>query len=374
MTEGDRRHMALALALGRRGLGAVWPNPAVGAVIVAGGRIVGRGWTQPGGRPHAEAVALARAGDAARGATAYVTLEPCAHVSARGPACSDSLIAAGIARVVSAMEDPDLRSAGQGHARLHAAGVAVTTGCLAQEAAQDHAGFALRITAGRPLVTLKLATTLDGRIATATGASRWITGPQARRDVHALRARHDGVMVGAGTARADDPDLTVRDLGIAPQPVRVVLDSRLTTSPDSRLGHTARAIPVWLCHGPSAPVAARQAWSASGARLIEVAVDVAGRADTSAALGALAAAGLTRILCEGGAGLAAALLGADLVDAVHIYTAGRAFGGDGLAAIGPMGVAAIPPGPPRFRLLDVTPIGDDTRTRWVRQDGADGGT
>jgi len=373
VTPADRRFMALALLLGRRGMGAVWPNPAVGCVIVDDGRIVGRGWTQPGGRPHAEAMALAQAGAGARGATAYVTLEPCAHHSPRGPTCSDGLIAAGIARVVTAMADPDLRTRDQGHARLQAAGIAVTTGCMADAALRDHAGFVLRQTTGRPLVTLKLAATLDGRIATATGASRWITGPLARRDVHALRARHDAVLVGRATAQADDPDLTVRDLGVVHQPVRVVLDSQLSLSPDTRLGRTARDVPVWLCHGPAAPAAAQAAWAATGARLLPVAPGPDGL-DPGAALRALAAHGLTRILCEGGAGVAAALLGADLVDAVHVYTAGRAFGGDGLAAIGPMGVTAIPPGPPRFRLLDVAPVGDDTRARWVRRGGADGGT
>ena len=264
----DEIHMAHALCLAARGLGNVWPNPAVGCVIVAEGRIAGRGWTQPGGRPHAERRALDMAGAAARGATAYVTLEPCAH-HGKTPPCAEGLIAAGVARVVSALTDPDARVAGRGHALLRAAGVAVTDGLLAQEAARLNAGFLRRVMAGLPFVTLKLATTLDGRIATASGDSRWITGPQARRHVHLLRLTHDAVMVGAGTARADDPDLSVRDLGAAHQPVRVVLDSRLSHAPDSRLGRTARSVPVWMVHGPDAPAAARAAWLTTGAELIE---------------------------------------------------------------------------------------------------------
>ena len=222
--------MAHALALGQRGLGRTWPNPAVGCVIVHGGRVVGRGWTQPGGRPHAEVRALAQAGSAARGATAYVTLEPCAHHGHTGP-CAEALIAAGVARVVTALQDPDPRVSGRGHAMLRAAGVAVTEGVLEPEARAVNAGFLKRVCHGLPLVTLKLATTLDGRIATASGESRWITGPEARRAVHALRLVHDAVLVGAGTARADDPDLTVRDLGATHQPVRIVIDSRLEHAP-----------------------------------------------------------------------------------------------------------------------------------------------
>jgi diaminohydroxyphosphoribosylaminopyrimidine deaminase/5-amino-6-(5-phosphoribosylamino)uracil reductase len=358
--------MRHALALAARGAGRVWPNPAVGCVILRDGRVVGRGWTQPGGRPHAEAVALAQAGAAAQGATVYVTLEPCAHDSPRGPACADLLVAAGPARVVTAIEDPDPRTAGRGHARLAAAGIAVAAGCLAEEAAAALAGFRSRIALGRPAVTLKLATTLDGRIATVTGESRWITGPEARRDVHALRARHDAVMVGAGTARADDPELTVRDLGIAAQPVRVLLDSRLRHDPASRLGRGARTVPVWIVHADAAPSAARDAWARAGARLIPVAADAAGRVDTGAALAALGAAGLTRVLCEGGAGLAAALVAADAVDELVLYTAGRAFGGDGFPALAGMGVTRIGGAAPAFRPVDLTRIGDDIRSRWRR--------
>ena len=194
----DADWMAAALSLARRGLGQVWPNPAVGCVIVKDGRVLGRGWTQPGGRPHAETMALAQAGDGARGATAYVSLEPCAH-HGKTPPCADALIASGIARVVMPLEDPDPRVSGKGVARLHDAGISVEIGLLAAEAEAVNCGFLMRQRSGRPWVTLKLAASLDGRIATSTGQSQWITGPEARRHVHAMRLRHDAVMVGAGT-------------------------------------------------------------------------------------------------------------------------------------------------------------------------------
>ncbi len=359
----DARHMRHALALGVRGLGTTWPNPAVGCVIVADGRIVGRGWTQPGGRPHAEVRALAQAGHAARGATAYVTLEPCAH-HGHTPPCAGALIAAGIARVVTAVQDPDPRVSGRGHAMLRDAGIEVTEGIEAQAARAAHLGFVTRVTKGRPMVTLKLATTLDGRIATATGESRWITGPQARRAVHALRLSHDAVMVGAGTVRADDPDLTVRDLGAAHHPVRVVLDTGLSADPSCRLGRTARAVPVWLCHGPQATAAARAAWEATGARLIDCAAPD-GQVSAAAALQALGSAGLTRVLCEGGGHLAASLLRAGLVDVLVAFGAGRVIGGDGRPAVASLGVTALADAP-MFRLDEVAEIGGDVMARWTR--------
>jgi diaminohydroxyphosphoribosylaminopyrimidine deaminase/5-amino-6-(5-phosphoribosylamino)uracil reductase len=334
-------------------------------VIVQGRRIVGRGWTQPGGRPHAEAMALAQAGAAARGATAYVTLEPCAH-HGRTPPCAEALIAAGVARVVTALQDPDPRVAGQGNAMLRGAGIAVTEGVEADAARAAHAGFLRRVLQGLPAVTLKLATTLDGRIATATGESRWITGPAARRHVHALRMRHDAVLVGAGTARADDPDLTVRDLGAAHQPVRIVADTRLALSPDSRLGRSAGAHPVWLCHGPDAPESAREAWAARGARLIGCAAAPDGRVDAGDALRQLAGAGLTRILCEGGGQLAAALIRAGLVTEVVAYAAGKLIGQEGRAALGPLGLMRLDSAP-SFDLAETARLGDDVMTRWTRR-------
>ena len=352
--------MAHALRLAARGLGAAWPNPAVGCVLVRGGRIIGRGTTQPGGRPHAERVALAQAGDAG-GATAYVTLEPCAH-HGRTPPCAGALVEAGIARVVTALTDPDPRTAGRGHATLRAAGIEVAEGVLAGEARRIAAGFLKRVTRGLPFVTLKLAATLDGRIATADGESRWITGPQARAHVHMLRMTHDAVLVGSGTARADDPDLTVRDMGAARQPLRIVIDSRLGHSPDSRLGRTAREVPVWLLHTAEAPGTARRAWVDTGARTIECPA-TAGHVDLPAAFRRLGEEGLTRILCEGGGTLAAGLVARGLADDLALYSAGCLIGADGTPALGPLGLSALKEAP-RPTLIETRPLGLDNFTLW----------
>jgi diaminohydroxyphosphoribosylaminopyrimidine deaminase/5-amino-6-(5-phosphoribosylamino)uracil reductase len=355
--------MALALSLGRRGMGQCAPNPAVGCVIVQGDRIVGRGSTAPGGRPHAETIALAQAGGRAHGATAYVTLEPCAH-HGQTPPCAEALIAAGVARVVAPFDDTDPRVSGRGFAMLRAAGIAVTTGILADEAARDHAGFLIRNEVGRPFVTLKLATSFDGRIATASGHSQWITGPEARRAVHAMRARHDAVMVGAGTARADDPMLTARGMGVARQPVRVVVSRRLDIPLMSQLARSAREVPLWLCHGAEVDDALAEAWRGIGARLLPCDV-VAGQVDPASLLQALGAAGLTRVFCEGGGALAASLLAAGLVDELVGFTAGLAIGAEGLPGIGALGLARLDEAP-RFALIEARAIGGDVLHRWAR--------
>ncbi|MCF3593342.1 bifunctional diaminohydroxyphosphoribosylaminopyrimidine deaminase/5-amino-6-(5-phosphoribosylamino)uracil reductase RibD [Rhodobacteraceae bacterium LMO-12] len=355
--------MALALSLGRRGMGRTWPNPAVGCVIVRDGRIVGRGVTAPGGRPHAEPLALAQAGAAARGATAYVSLEPCAH-HGQTPPCAQALVDAGVARVVAPLEDNDPRVSGQGFAMLRAAGIAVTTGVLSNEAARDHAGFFLRNQMNRPFVTLKLATSFDGRIATATGESQWITGQLARRAVHAMRARHDGVMVGGGTARADDPSLTVREMGVDRQPVRIVVSRHLDLPLMSRLARSAKDIPLWLAHGPAADPALHSAWEGIGARLFPCALS-GGQLDLTSVLGALAEAGLTRVFCEGGGGLAASLLAADLVDELVGFTAGLAIGAEGLPAIGALGLSNLQTAP-RFTLAETRDLGGDVLHIWRR--------
>ncbi|MBC7141890.1 MAG: bifunctional diaminohydroxyphosphoribosylaminopyrimidine deaminase/5-amino-6-(5-phosphoribosylamino)uracil reductase RibD, partial [Rhodobacteraceae bacterium] len=348
--------MAHALGLARRGLGRVWPNPAVGCVLVNDGRIVGRGSTQAGGRPHAETGALAEAGAAARGATAYVSLEPCAH-HGQTPPCAEALVAAGVARVVTALRDPDPRVAGRGMGVLRAAGIEVTEGVLEAEARILQRGFLTRIGQGRPMLTLKLATSLDGRIATQTGESRWITGPEARARVHAMRAAHDAVLVGGGTARADDPSLTVRGLGVSHQPVRIVVARSLDLPVEGALGRTAREVPVWLLHGPSAPAGARAGWTAAGARPIEVA-EGGGGLDPAQMLAALGQAGLTRVFCEGGGHLAASLLRAGLVDEIALFGAGLALGADGRASVGPLGLDALAEAP-RYRLRDCRSIGPD---------------
>ncbi|GGG80938.1 riboflavin biosynthesis protein RibD [Salipiger pallidus] len=359
----DLRHMAHALRLGRRGMGQCWPNPAVGCVIVKEGRVVGRGWTAPGGRPHAEPQALAMAGEAARGATAYVTLEPCAHTG-KTPPCTEALRKAGIARVVAPLADSDPRVSGKGFAYLRSHGIEVTTGILAAEAARDHAGFFLKVERGRPWVTLKLANSFDGRIATATGESQWITGPEARRAVHGLRAAHDAVMVGAGTARADDPALTVRGWGQVRQPVRVVASRLIDVPLMSRLASTARDEPVWMIHGREAAAMTRKAWASCGARLLPCDVS-GGRLDPEALLSVLGGQGLTRVFCEGGGQLAASLLAADMVDELVGFTAGLALGAEGRPGVGAMGVDRLSEAP-RFVLEETTRVGEDVMHRWIR--------
>ena len=356
MTE-DERWMGLALSLGRRGWGRVWPNPSVGCVIVRDGRVLGRGWTADGGRPHAETRALAQAGEA-RGATAYVTLEPCAH-HGKTPPCAEALVASGVARVVVGTGDPDPRVAGRGIAILRAAGVDVVVGVREAEARADLAGFLLRVTEDRPFVTLKLAASLDGRIATASGESRWITGPEARATVHVLRARHDAVMVGGGTARADDPLLTVRGLGERPQPVRVVLSKDLGLPLNGKLARTAREVPLWLVHGEGATTAP---WESLGARCIAVPAGSDGL-DLRAALAALAGQGLTRVFCEGGGQVAAALLRAGLVDELVVFHAGLALGAEGRDMLGDLHLGRLADAP-RLRLANLSQLGDDAMSRW----------
>lgn len=354
--------MQLALSLGRRGMGRVWPNPAVGCVIVKDGIIVGRGWTADGGRPHAEPQALAQAGERAVGATAYVTLEPCAHYG-KTPPCAETLVKSRVGRVVIACTDPDPRVAGRGIAILREAGIEVQVGLREAEAQHDHAGFFLRIGQQRPWVTLKMAMTMDGRIATATGQSQWITGPDARRMVHLMRSKHDAVMVGAGTVRADDPSLTVRGLGIDRQPVRVVVSRRLDLPEDCNLTRTARDVPVWLCHGDDASDRA-QPWLDAGCVGLPCKVE-SGQIDVASALSQLAAQGLTRVFCEGGGALAASLLAADLVDELAVFSAGMLIGAEGMPGIGTLGVDDLDAAP-RFKMAEVTRVGNDVLSVWRR--------
>ena len=363
MSAQDQRYMALAIALGRRGLGQCWPNPSVGCVIVKDSRIIGRGRTAAGGAPHAETEALKQAGENARGATAYVSLEPCAH-HGRTPPCANALVDAGVARVVIGSHDPNPQVDGQGVAILQAAGILVTTGVLKAEADALHAGFFLRITEGRPWVTLKLASSFDGRIATATGESQWITGPEARRMVHAMRLNHDAVMVGGGTARDDDPSLTVRDMGDVRQPVRVVASNCLDIPLGGNLARTAKDIPVWLCHGPAAPSELKDVWTGLGATLLECDA-FRGQLNPRSILTALGQAGLTRVFCEGGGSFAAALLQAGLVDEIVGFTAGLALGAQGRSSLGPMGLTQLS-GAPRFTLQETRPVGADILHRWTR--------
>ncbi|GAB4572164.1 MAG: bifunctional diaminohydroxyphosphoribosylaminopyrimidine deaminase/5-amino-6-(5-phosphoribosylamino)uracil reductase RibD [Rhodothalassiaceae bacterium] len=344
----DLRHMRHALHLAARGLGQVAPNPAVGCILVRDGIVIARGSTEPGGRPHAEAVALEKAGQRARGATAYVTLEPCAH-SGRTPPCADALIAAGVARVVIALQDPDPRTNGAGIARLRAAGIAVETGLLDAQAREIALGFLLRITEKRPMVSLKLATSLDGRIATATGASRWITGEAARRHGHMLRAKHDAILVGAGTWRKDRPSLDCRLAGLeARSPRRIVL---------ARDGDGIE--------GDGRPLLIACTKGATDKERLAIAADEAGRPRIDDLLCRLAELGITRLLVEGGATVAGAFLAAGAVDRLYHYRAPVAFGGDGLAAIAPLGVTS-PSGAPRFLPLSERRLGEDRLDLYAR--------
>lgn len=364
------RYMALALSLGRRGQGRVWPNPAVGCVIVNGGQIVGRGWTQPGGRPHAETQALAQAGGRARGADVYVTLEPCAH-HGKTPPCTQALAAAGVARVFVATQDPDPRVNGTGLRMLSEAGIEVSVGLGEAQARLDNAGFFYRIELGRPFVTLKLASSFDGRIATGTGESKWITGPQARRAVHAMRSRHDAVMVGGGTARKDDPSLTVRGLGTTWQPARVVISRRLDLPLMGGLARSAGEVPVILCHGHDADPHLIRTWQDLGAVLLPCQAR-GGQLDPGDVLRQLARHGLTRVFCEGGSALAASLFDADLVDELVGFTAGVAIGAEGLPSIGALGLGRLDQAP-RYALQQVRQIGPDVMMVWRRAGGSPDG-
>src|SRR3954447_2028074 len=327
--DADQRFMALALTLGRRGFGNAWPNPAVGAVVVKDGVVVGRGWTQPGGRPHAGVEALRRAGEAARGATLYATLEPCSH-HGKTPPCVDAIVAAGISRVVSALEDPNPEIAGQGHARLMSQGVAVTTGICADEARRTHAGHIRRVRDGRPHVTLKVAVSADGKAGLARRKPAAITGEAARERVQLMRAMNDAVVTGIGTVLSDDPQLTCRLPGMEQRsPVRVVLDSALRMPVRSKLAATATRTLDWAFVDEAARPAHEAELTGAGVEVLCV-PGANGRLDLSAVLRALAGRGITRVMIEAGPILSAAFLSADLVDEATLFRAPNSIGADGI--------------------------------------------
>jgi diaminohydroxyphosphoribosylaminopyrimidine deaminase/5-amino-6-(5-phosphoribosylamino)uracil reductase len=350
--------MRAALTLAARGLGRVAPNPAVGCVIVKDGRVVGRGWTQPGGRPHAETEALRQAGPAAAGATAYVTLEPCAH-HGKTPPCVEALVAAGVARVVAALEDPDSRVAGEGLKILREAGIAVEVGVCRAQAERLNAGFLKRIIKGRPLVVLKLATSLDGRIATHSGHSQWITGPLARRRAHLLRARADAVLVGSSTAVSDNPRLDVRLEGMEDRhPLRVVVDGRLRLPLTHDLVARAGAAPTLLVTHDGNPRERLKAYEEAGVEVVQVETDADGHVSLAATLDHLGARGVTRLLVEGGGHLAASLLRGALVDRLAWFQAPLVIGGDGVAAVSGFGVDRLSQAP-KFLQAAMTQLGHD---------------
>jgi diaminohydroxyphosphoribosylaminopyrimidine deaminase/5-amino-6-(5-phosphoribosylamino)uracil reductase len=367
MSARDEEHMAQALALARRGLGTTWPNPSVGCVIVSpNGEIVGRGVTAPGGRPHAEAVALEKAGIAAAGATLYVTLEPCAH-EGRGGACADAIVAARPARVVVAMTDPDPRTAGDGLSRLRAAGIAVTEGVLHDEAHAVTLGHVLRVTEGRPAVTLKLALGSDGLVPRGQdGAPVWVTGDLARAHAHLLRARADAIMVGRGTIMADNPRLTCRLPGMeCRSPVRVILDWGLRTPPDARLFED-EMVPVWLVSAADATAPNAVALQERGAEIITVGVDAEGHPAIDESLAALARRGITRLLVEGGPSVARVLLDADFIDEAVIYQGATAAGSTGLKPFISEGLDRLAECG-HFTKTETRSFGPDRMTRWQRR-------
>jgi diaminohydroxyphosphoribosylaminopyrimidine deaminase / 5-amino-6-(5-phosphoribosylamino)uracil reductase len=358
--EIDRRFMQLALTLGRRGLGRTWPNPAVGAVVVKEGVIVGRGWTQAGGRPHAEPEALTRAGAAARGATLYVTLEPCSHFG-KSPPCADAIIAAGVSRVVAAIEDPNPEVAGNGFAKLRAAGISVDVGLFAAEATHDHAGHIRRIGDKRPHVILKLAVSLDDKIAASGGKPVAITGEAARTRVHLLRAQSDAILVGIGTVLADDPLLTCRLPGMeARSPVRVVLDRALRIPGNSRLVHSARETPLWVITSELAEAPAAMKLGAVAAQVIRVPPAASGL-DLPAVLRALAERGITRLMVEGGSRVASSFVAAGLVDEIWLLRGREAIGADGVAALDALSLGAITQSP-AFKVRATETLTKDTLT------------
>jgi diaminohydroxyphosphoribosylaminopyrimidine deaminase / 5-amino-6-(5-phosphoribosylamino)uracil reductase len=339
----DVRFMGEALGLGRANLGRTWPNPSVGAVVVKDNVIVGRGVTQAGGRPHAEALALAEAGIKAVGATLYVTLEPCSHRSVRGGTpCLEHSLLAGVSRVVSALDDPNPHISGVSHALLRSAGIKVTTGVGAEQAKRDHLGHILRVQQQRPMLTLKIAQTYDGYCAPPGGGRLQISCDEAMREVHLLRAHHDVIMVGIGTVLSDDPALNVRLPGLEDRsPVRVILDSQLRLPLDGQLMRSARKIPLWIMASEAASAEKEAALTAHGAEVLRVGLDTSGHLDLNAVMRLLADRGVTRVFSEGGPSVADALVRLGLADVVILSTSDNALNHEGVAAIHPAMAAAL---------------------------------
>jgi diaminohydroxyphosphoribosylaminopyrimidine deaminase/5-amino-6-(5-phosphoribosylamino)uracil reductase len=352
----DARWMELALTLGRRGLGRTWPNPAVGTVVVKDGLILGRGWTQPGGRPHAETEALVRAGEAARGATLYVTLEPCSH-HGRTPPCADAIVSAGIARVVSALVDPNPSVAGAGHWRLAEQGIVVEVGIGADEARHIHAGHIRRMRDGRPHVMLKLAVSADDKVALSGRRPAAITGTRSRNRVHLMRSMHDAVLTGIGTVLADDPVLTCRLPGMH-SPVRIVLDASLRLPPKCRLVASVGQAPLWVVADESVASDREHALKAMGVEVLRV-ESSNGRLDLRAMFRLLAERGITRVMVEAGPVLATAMIRADLVDEAALFRAPTVIGNGGIDALDGEPISALTHSA-QLRRIAIEPIGSDT--------------
>jgi diaminohydroxyphosphoribosylaminopyrimidine deaminase / 5-amino-6-(5-phosphoribosylamino)uracil reductase len=348
----DIHFMRHALSLARRGLGRTWPNPSVGCVIVKNDHVIAQGRTVDGGRPHAEVAALSKAGASARGATLYVTLEPCAH-HGKTPPCVDAIIEAGVARVVIGTADINPRVNGQGFSALKAAGIDVSMGVLAQECGDFYQSFFLRFLENRPYITLKTACSLDGKIALGNGKSQWITGDMARLHAHGLRARHDATLVGIGTVLADDPMLSTRVDGVVHKPVRIVLDSNLAVPLDSKLVSSAMDLPLWIFY-QNADEQKKSALERAGVRLFQV----EGK-DLKPILGILAEQGITRVLVEGGSGAHSTFWQQGYYDSLYIYRAGRILGGDAKAAFGALNLMDLAAAVQSLSLREVRVLGQD---------------
>ena len=353
--------MSVALSLGRRGLGKTWSNPSVGCVIVRDGIVVGRGVTGKGGRPHAETRALTQAGKRAQGSTVFVTLEPCSHQGQTG-SCATALIEAGVNHVVVAIKDNDPRVNGSGLRMLRSAGIKVTTGVLSDEAKYDHNGFLLKNNESRPKVTLKLATSLDGRIAARTGDSQWITNERSREIVQLQRSHHDAIMIGAGTARNDNPRLTVRNTALSANPVRIIISDKIDLPINSELFTSIKSHPTWIIHGADTDEEIKKAWTEEGAKLLKT-ESANGKILLKSALINLASEGITSVYCEGGSTLAASLLSDNFVDELIIFTAGVIIGGDGLPTVASLGLDNLKDAR-RLNLLETMTIDGDVMTRW----------
>lgn len=372
ITTNDHDFMRMALMMGRRNLGRVAPNPSVGCVLVKDNHVIGRGVTAPGGHPHAEVVAINAAqkrfgADSTKGATAYVTLEPCAH-QGKSPPCIDALIAAGISRLVSAMEDPNPAVSGEGHRKLQDAGIVIESGLLETEARQTHAGFLSVLERDRPVVMLKFGTSLDGKIATHTGQSQWITGQQARARSHLMRARCDGIMVGLGTALADDPSLTCRLSGLEDRsPARIVLDSHLRLPLTANLVQTAEQVRTIIMCRDDVDKARRKAFEQAAVEIVPIhAPKDAEGVPLDDVMEQLALRGVTRLMVEGGSQVAAGLLALGLVDIIAWFRAGGVIGGDGLPAVEAFGIDKLA-NMPRYQLSRQEKLGQDLLDIWVKQ-------
>ena len=350
----DHGMMARALQLAERGLWTTSPNPRVGCVVVRDGEIVGEGWHVQAGEPHAEVHALRAAGDRARGATAYVTLEPCSHYG-RTPPCAEALIAAGVSRVVCAMTDPNPLVAGKGLTMLQAAGIETASGLLENEARELNIGFVSRMTRGRPWLRLKVAASLDGKTALNNGLSQWITGPDARRDGHAWRARACAILTGIGTVRDDDPQLSVRDVATTRQPLRVLVDSKLEISPTARILQDGPVLIVGAVEN-----AEKMALLRSTGNFVEILNNSAGKVDLKALLELLAQRGINEVHAEAGFKLNGSLLGEGLVDELLLYLAPCLIGHEASGLFNLPALTTLD-GKQRLQIRDVRQVGADIR-------------